>query len=368
MGDDAGRPEEAREEAGEEVVRRNRTELIYGKSGSGKTTWCCELAEAIYEKHGLKTRWLIADGGIATVEARGLVSAGVVEVFQFNVRDNPLETCQFLTEGYWPADPLDPRSPWVRPDYDKLDKTVGFHVIEGLSVMADYVMGDKIGGLSQQAGAKAQAIKELELKSPALMNEDKKRLMSMGGGIDSPYVVTDSTGTLVFGGVSMSGFGFVQRRMTDFIERSRVLPGLVYWTAHEREIEAKDNDETNEPMVGPDVAGKKLTSVIGRSFGNTIHMHLASKKQVVEDPTTKQKVDKLVVEHRAYTRPHYDPDRKSFVKYYANNRMPSSQVHLLPEYLMPADPIKFYALLEEGRKAHEAAKKAKLAAMEEVVW
>jgi hypothetical protein len=248
-----------------------------------------------------------------------------------------------------------------------LAKTHGFFVFEGLSVMADYLMGDKLGGLSQQAGAKAKALRDLELGGK-LITEDRKRAMSIGGGIDSPYVISDNTGELVFGGVSMSGFGFTQRRMTDFVERTRVLPGMTYWTAHEREIEAKDNDETNVPMVGPDVAGKKLTTVIGRSFGNTIHMHQASKVEKVKDPTTGQMVDRKVVEHRAYTRTHYDPDRKTFIEYYANNRMPVSQVALMPEYLSPADPLKFYYLLEEGRRKHEKEKKERLAKMEEVVF
>jgi hypothetical protein len=340
-----------------------RVELVYGRSGSGKTTWCMQLAEAIYEKHGLKTRWLIGDGGFETVEAAGLVDAGIVEPFHYTIRNNPLQTTQFICEGYWPEDPLDPKSRMVAPNYDELGKKYGFFVFEGLTVMAEYVMGDKEGGLSQQAGEKAKAIRDLELKNQ-LITEDRKRAMSIGGGIDSPYVVTDLTGDLVFGGVSMSGFGFMQRRMKDFIERTRVLPGMVYWTAHQREIEAKDNDDADEPIVGPDVAGKKLTSVIGASFGNTIHMHLASKKLKEKDKVTGLEVEHLVVEHRAYTRPHYDPDRKTFVKFYANNRMPVTQRDLMPEFLTPADPLKFYALLEEGRRKHEAARKERLEKLE----
>ena len=321
-----------------------RVDLVYGRSGSGKTTWCMQLAEAIYEKHGLKTRWFVGDGGFETVENAGLVEAGIVEPLFYSLRAHPLETSQRVTEGWWPVDPKDPDSPWVKPDYATLEKQYGFWVFEGLAPMANYLMGNKEGGLSALA---AQGLME------------KRKLgdkAGIGGGLDSPYIVKD--GEQVYGGVSMSGFGFAQRRILDLVERCRILPGWVYWTSWERSIGADDNDDRPEPMTGPEVAGKALTSTIGASFGNTIHMHLASRVMKEKDKTTGNQVERVVVEHRAYTRPHYDPDQKTFVKYYANNRMPLSQRELMPEYLCPANPLEFYRLLEEGKRRHAEQRKA----------
>lgn len=328
-----------------------RVELVYGRSASGKTTWCMLLAEAIYAKHGLKTRWFVGDGGFETVESAGLVEAGIVEPLFYNLRPHPLETTRMITDGYWPADPKDPKSPWVKPDYEKLSKEFGFWVFEGLTPMANYLMGHKPGGLSDLAA------KGMLEKKAAEKRGDKSG--GVGGGLDSPYVVQD--GDIVVGGVSMSGFGFTQRQMLDLVERCHILPGWVYWTAWERAIGADENDDRPEPMTGPEVAGKALTSTIGGSFGNTIHMHLASKTLREKDKTTGKEVERLVVEHRAYTRPHFDPDQKTFHKYYANNRMPVTQAALMPDFIFPADPLTFYALLEEGKRRHAAERTEKAA-------
>lgn len=324
-----------------------RVDLVYGRSATGKTTWCMLLAEYFYEKYGLKTRWFVGDGGFETVEAAGLVDAGIVEPLFYNLRPHPLDTTRMITEGYWPADPKDPTSPWVTPDRRVWEKEIGFWVFEGLAPMSRYLMGNAEGGLSDLAAKGAREKKKMGDKA------------GIGGGLDSPFVVQD--GDTIVGGVSMSGFGFTQKQILDLVERSRILPGWVYWTTWERTVGAEDNDDRPEPIGGPEVAGKALTGTIGGSFGNTIHMVHASKELEVKDKVTGKTVKQQVVEHRAYTRPHYDPDQKSFTKYYANNRMPLSQRDLMPEYLMPADPLKFYALLAEGKKRHEEerGKKAK---------
>jgi hypothetical protein len=314
------------------------------------------LAEAIYQKHGLKTRWFVGDGGFETVEAAGLVDAGIVEPLFYNLRAHPLETTRMITEGYWPKDPADPKSPWQTPDREKLAKEVGFWVFEGLAPMSRYLMGNAEGGLSDLAAKGALEKREAKKKY------GEKADAGVGGGLDSPYVVQD--GDIMRGGVSMSGFGFTQKEILDLVERSHILPGWVYWTSWERAINADDNDDRPEPIGGPEVAGKALTGTIGGSFGNTIHMVLATREMEVEDKVTKKRVKQQKVEHRAYTRPHYDPDQKSFIKWYANNRMPVTQKELMPDYIYPADPLVFYAKLEEGKRLHAEARAARAAAVE----
>ena len=300
-----------------------RTEMVYGRSGSGKTTWWLRLAEEFFVRHGKRTRLYIGDGGAETVESSGFVDEGIVEMLQFNLRDNPIETSQRVCEGWWPntSDLKDPKAPLQPPKYADLDGKFGLFVFEGLSVMADFMMGDKPGGLAEQA-SRGNKI-----------------------GMDSPYVVVD--GTTKFGGNPPTHFGFAQRRILDCIERTRALPGWVYWTAHERK--AEDN-ETGEKEFGPDIAGKALTTKIGASFGNSIHLHPAAKKVKVKDKVTGKEVEHLEVEYRAYTRKHYDPEGNTFVRYFANNRMPRGFEKDMPEYLAPPDPIAFYSILEEAKR------------------
>lgn len=304
-----------------------RTELTYGRSGSGKTSWNLRIAKWLWETKGLKTRWLIGDGGVETVESSGMVDAGIIEVFQYNIHVDPFLTCQQICEGYWPADPLDPRSKMLPPNFDHLKDEIGLTVFEGLTVMADVMMSDKEGGLSDRA-AKGEKI-----------------------GQDSPFILLD--GGKKFGGNPPSHFGFVQRRIEDNIERSRALPNWVGWTAHERKAE---DGETNDKLFGPDVCGKALTAKIGGKFGNTIHLHPASKLVKKKDPVTNKMVDSEEVEYRAYTKSHYDPAQKTYIMYYANNRMPVEFHEDMPEYLTGYDaPIQFYTILEGAKAKAKAA-------------
>lgn len=310
----------------------SRTELVYGRSGSGKTSWALRLARWMWETKGLRSRWLIGDGGVETIESSGMIDAGVIEVFQYNNHVDPFLTSQQICDGFWPEDPLDPKSKMLPPNIEAYTDTIGLTVFEGLTVMADVMMSDKEGGLSDRA-AKGEKI-----------------------GQDSPFVLID--GGKKFGGNPPSHFGFVQRRIEDNIERSRALPNWIQWTSHERK--AEDGD-TNDKLFGPDVCGKALTAKIGGKFGNTIHLHPASRTNKVKDPVTGKMVDTEQIEYRAYTRSHYDPMQKTYVTYYANNRMPIEFREDMPEYLTGYDaPIQFYTILEGAKeKSRKALKDGK---------
>lgn len=298
----------------------SRLELVYGKSQAGKTTWYLSLIEHYFVKRGLKSRIYLGDGGGETIYNSGLVEEGIVEVWEYNKRDNPFSTLQLATEGYWPVDISDPQS---KLEQCKNFEDYGIFVFEGLSVGADYMMGDKKGGLSERA-ARGEKI-----------------------GQDTPYIVMEEG--LKFGGNPPSHFGFVQRRMVDLIERSRAIPvPFVQWTAHERK--AEDNELRGTFEFGPDVCGQALTGKIGAYFGNTIHMCVADKKEKKKDQLTGKEIEVIVQEHRAYTRRHSDPNGNTSIKYYGNNRMPKEFANEMPEYLHPADPVRFYQLLEVAKE------------------
>ena len=265
-----------------------RVELVYGLSGTGKTTWMARIARWIWENHRKQTRWYLGDGGGET-----LISLGVeefVDIIRYPRWDHPLETAVRVCEGWRPADPLDPRSPWNPPSAEDLAH-IGCWVIEGLNSISDYMMGMKPGGLAHRSS------------EGKMLNND-------------PAFKLDD-GKLSFGGNSRSHYGFTQRRILDLVERSGGLPGYVGWTAHERFDEDEDR---REKLIGPAVAGAALTGIIGKSFGNTIHLVHAAKILRERDRTTGRDVDRRTVEFRAYTRTHFDPEGQHFTKYYANNR------------------------------------------------
>lgn len=300
-----------------------RCELVYGKSGSGKTTWWMRLAEHIYHTKGLKTRLYLGDGGLETVSAAGLIEAGIVEVMEYNLWDNPFETCQRIAEGAWPEDTLNPKSKWKIEKPTELYKRYGMMVYEGLSVMADYLMGDMPGGLAHR--------------------------MAHGQSLNNDESFRFDDGSVKVGGNARTHYSTAQRRIEHYIRVSKGFPGWVQWTAHERQ--AQDTD-TKVIEFGPDVAGKALTTKIGASFGNTIHLHPVTTKKKVRDTVTGQDVETQTITYRAYTRKHYDPDKTTFAPYYANNRMAYTQTASMPEYFEPPDPLKFYQTLADGERKH----------------
>lgn len=297
-------------------------DLVYGISGSGKTTWWLTLANAVHESTGKKTRWYLADGGGQTISMADV--GDYIQVMQFNLWDNPLETSQKVCEGMWPKDYQEPNSKLI-PTTDAEWKDIGLCVFEGLSFSADYIMGDRIGGLANRMA-----------KGEMLNN-------------DASFKLKD--GDLSFGGLARSHYGFTQRRILDIVERTRALPCHVGWTAHERKVE---DEEYRDTWIGPDVSGKVLTTKIGASFGNTVHLHLV--KKIVKgdpkkpDPLTGKPVDKITVDRRAYTRTHFDPEGGHFVKYYANTRFPPGTPveDYMPEFMDP-NPIDYYKVLARAR-------------------
>lgn len=310
-----------------------KLELIYGRSGSGKTSWILKLARYLFLKTGKRTRWLIADGGGETITTTGWTGPdGFIDLWMFSNRNNPIETSQLICEGYTPADPLNPNTKMLPPTQRILDDTA-LWVFEGLTYMSDYIMGEKIGGLANRMA-----------RGERLNNDDSFRLKD---------------GDLVFGGNARTHYGFTQRKILDLISRTASLPGIKYWTAHEVKVEDVDYRES---LFGPDVCGQKLTARIGASFGNTIHMHVAHIESKTKDALTGKEVKVIEANHRAYLQVHYDPDAQTTAKYFANTRVDArvrvAFPSLVPEFLFPADPIAFYTLIDQARSREAELDKA----------
>lgn len=308
-------------------------ECYYGQSGTGKSESIVAVIINIFNTTGKKARILVGDGSGATYG--GLVAAGVAEIIDYTTRDWPLSTLSQLCQGFWPADPLDPKSKMLPMTPDKF-KELGICVIEGLSVGAEYVMGDKKGGFSERA-ARGEKIAG---DSPIQLIDAERNAQGI--------IIPGSGSGLAFGGVTLGGYGHAQRRMLGFIEQSKGLPGWVIWTAHERVAEDKN---TNQKVMGPEVAGGALTTKLSRYFNNTLHFATAEKTKKVTDDHTGKSVDIIDAEYRIYTKDHFRAEGNTFVKYKAVSRTPDPQA--LPTYFTSDDPhesiINFYRNVKEAR-------------------
>ncbi len=317
-----------------------RFDLYYGAPGCGKTRSIIELIEAVHKDTGKKARVYVGDGSYEMYNNSGLVEDSIIELAQFNIRDNPFTTSQQIAEGFFPADPLDPKSVMVKPSADVFAK-VGMWVYEGCAVMGQYMMGDAKGGLAQRAA-------------------DGEVL-----GQDANVRIIDND-EYKFAGNSGAHYNIGQRQLHTNILRSKALPGLVVWTTHERMDDGErggafskgqvgDKVRLTEKVIGPELIGKALTSTIARDFGNTLHFMQVGKKEGGQQDITTGKtayVDKE--DFRIYTNDHYDPEGIVGLKYVAVARA-MDPTAIKAFYSSPASVpgkglLDFYGDLEKANK------------------
>lgn len=279
-------------------------ECFYGQSGTGKSESIAAIIRRIYEETGKIARVAVGDGSWATYEA--LLEAGVVQMMDYSIRDWPLSTLKQVTEGWWPEDVFDPKSkmqPMTKEQFDK----IGVYVIEGLSVGANYIMGDKKGGFA----ARAALGEKIAGDSPIQLIDHER---------DANGNIKPNSGPgYAFGGVTLGAYGAAQRRMLGYVEQSKALPGWVIWTAHER---ASEDRVSNVKLIGPEVAGGALTASLSRVFNNTLHFTTAERSVKEKDEHTGKPVDVIDAEFRVYTRDHFRPEGNTYVKYKAVTRHP----------------------------------------------
>lgn len=329
-----------------------RVECYYGQSGVGKSEAAAAVIEQIYEETGKSSRVIVGDGSRGTYADRGLVDAGVVEIVDYSLRPWPVSTYAKLCEGYWPEDVDDPNSRLIAPKPEDLKK-LGVFVNEGLSVGTQYLMGDMKGGLSEQAGRGIKIGQDSPVLLRDVITDDKGKVIDGPRGERGEILVES------FGGNALAHYGFVQRRMLANIERTKVFPGIVIWTAHERGAQDKI---TGEKLVGPEAGGEALTANLARHFNNTLHFVTATKKtDKKKDAHTGAMVADVDAEYRIYTRDHFHPDGATFVKYKAVTRG-VSEVEGMPQFLTSDVPgkamIDFYKKIHEIREARVAKLKA----------
>lgn len=308
-------------------------ELYYGPSGVGKSESIVAVIKNAWKANKKKWRVLVGDGSRATYEP--LAEVGLVDIIDYTTRDWPLSTLSQLCQGWWPVNVDDPKSKMVAMT-PEVFASLGGYAIEGLSVGANYVMGDKKGGFSEQAS-----------RGVKIGGDNPVKLVDLE--LDSNGMPKAGTGPgLTFGSVTLGGYGQAQRRMLGFLEASKGLPGMVIWTAHERAAEEKIS---NQKVVGPEVAGGALTSGLSKHFNNTLHFTTAEKVVKKKDDHTEVMAQELDAEYRIYTRHHFRPEGNTFVKYLAVSRTPDPKN--MPLYLESETPgesiITFYTKVAEAR-------------------
>lgn len=218
------------------IVKRANTILVYGETGTRKTTNAARFARYIYELTGKPTRLISADGG-GWLPAQAEIDAGVIDSLRVVEADQPLSLLRKLSQGYWPKD--------GKLTLDGLDD-VGGYVVESLT-----------------------SIPTLVLRS--LVKSGRKISEEVMGRFDESIEVEGRKQAETFGAPAKSHYGFVQNFTLDLISAFGALPvNRVLFTA----LEGKGGDDiTSQVVYGPATVGKAITDRLPAMFGDLLHFY-----------------------------------------------------------------------------------------------
>jgi hypothetical protein len=203
--------------------------------------------------------------------------AGVLEVWEIDKCQEPFDTISMASMGYWPENPLDPKSKLIPLEKQKNTHLIKANLFEGMATFCDYMMGGYVrGGLAARSG----------------------RGERIGA---SEETTSFKDGSSSVGGNSRTHYNIVQRWIHGAVTNSKRLPGSVIWTSHE--VVGKD-DRSNKPILGPELVGTALTSSAPRWFGNTIHVMRVDKRIAGGNG----KDSSIESDYRLYLKAHYSEE------------------------------------------------------------
>jgi len=279
-----------------------QTSLIYGDSGTFKTSNSGYFARYVHRVTGKRIRYIGMDGG-GCDPIRPLIRAGIIEPFFLltgNSQDKPLPVIRRIAQGWWPDEMED--GIWVGKLLVDQGKTlrdeVGGYIIEGLTSDSDIVLEDL-----------------------------RSKHRSTAEQVVTPFEETVGGQKERFGMSCRGHYNFAQQEVLRHIRLFGNLPvSRVLFTAHE----AKGEDEdTKAPIRGPGLAGKAKTDKVPKEVGECLHFEMQ-----IETVNAKGPDGKLYTTLRpkvlAYFQAHPDPIYKKLT-YPAKPRIPAQMIPKLLE-------------------------------------
>lgn len=320
-------------------------DMVYGDTGTTKTTQLGYAAEYWMRKTGKPSRLISSDtGGWATIQ--DLVSAGVVIPFALLMqREFLVEDMEKLSQGWWPKDPKDPLSPLAPPDL----RGIACNLFDGATSWCQMMMTYHEAAVEYDAN---YSDKDTGAKGGVRATTVRVPEMPRNSFIKSGGYLRRFTGR--------SDYGGVQARIKEFIRNTAMLSVPGVWTA----LETKGADEGKKPVYGPDFIGQAMTGVSGPWFGNMIHMDFVAVEKIVENPALPgTKFTMVEASPLMFLRSHIDSTDPFKTPYMAKPRAPRTLWSKVPNVMAPRID-KFYVMLDE--LAAEEARSTK-AAMDRLV-
>lgn len=260
-----------------------RSGVIYGPSGSWKTTAAKHFSHYIAEVTGKATYLLTLDGG-GYSPCQPEVDAGMIEVFRCDPNAVPYVFLRKVSQGYWPADPTDPYGP------------------KGLTRM-DF---SRFGGLVFEGWTSASSVGMRYLPDTNKnVGGENRRLL---GGFDNSITIDGQQVIESFLSSTRGDFGFVQNFMYGLVSNFNGLP--LHYVMHTA-LEGRGEEDDRSPIYGPGMVGKKATPQSPSWVGDCIHAQDHSVKVTIKTPDLKtgamREEELIEVRCRYYFVRHPDP-------------------------------------------------------------
>jgi len=258
-----------------------KTLMIYGPSGSCKTSALATFVTGMHRATGKRARLYNVDGGIASIQH--LIDAGIVTTWELGNHTYPFEALVDASRGFWPLDSRDPRSTLEPP-------TLTRYIAECASCQVRTYDQDKPCTSATVACPKCKAmipVRPREAFNPKndlsdvgvimyegltgfserLLDSMSEKLAAGDGKIGGDIAVKFTDGREKIGGLTQSSYGVAQRRAKTAVEGSRLIPvPWVIWTAHK---DRGTDDMKRVPVFGPKLAGHAATDDAPRWFSLT---------------------------------------------------------------------------------------------------
>jgi hypothetical protein len=250
----------------------NNVTCVYGETHHGKTTFLSSVLHYLLSMNPKLRAKLCTAENFESLEP--WQKAGVLDIWQIDIRQDPFDTIALASQGYWPEDTSDPSSKLLPPTRQKDYELIQARFFEGMSSYCDFMMGGYAkGGLAARSGRSERI-----------------------GPAEETISFTD--GASKVGGNPRTHYNITQRWIQGAVINSKKLPGTIIWTTHE--VVAKD-DRSGKAILGPELVGTAATSAAPRWFGNTIHAVRVDRRV----PGEKGKDPTLESEYRLYLKAHY---------------------------------------------------------------
>jgi len=260
-----------------------RSGLIFGDTGTFKTTAIAHLAHYIAEKTGKATLLFSADGG-GWGPCQEEIEAGMIRPYRCDTAVIPLPILRKVSQGYWPANPEE--TDISRVDFRPIPwAEIGGIAVEGVTSIGTMLM---------------RHVADKNLKT----GEEGTNPFRM------PIMVDGTIREETFAGNSRGHYGFVQNQLYGLIMNFGSLPVEYFLlTGHDKKTE----DGDRQTVGGVAAPGKAISALIPTWIGDCIHAQdyqverkatmakLGGKAGETEDVTTMDTVC------RYYFKKHRDP-------------------------------------------------------------